>query len=159
MASRRLAPPMKITVFYVGSSLLKGLRRAEREIGVPIAAHNCIHSPGADWPAERDVAESDIVFVLHVTDGEQAALIRSAVERHRQRLRTVIVINSMGGLMRLTRIGRLDLSSPSASAGKAASLLWKLSAWMKSYAPRRTSHGPRRPERFLKLMAQAPGLM
>lgn len=156
---------MKITVFYVGSSMLKGLRRAEREInrkysyGLCIATHNCTQAPEVEWPAERDVAESDIVFVLHVTDGSQAALITSALERHRARVRAVIVINSMGGLMRLTRIGHLDLSSPSGRAGKAARLLWKLSSWMKSYLGPRATHGPRRPERYLKLMAQAPGLM
>jgi magnesium chelatase subunit H len=156
---------MKLTVFYVGSSLLKGLRRAEREInrqygfGLCIATHNCTQPPGTEWVAERDVAESDIVFILHVTDGEHASLISAAVERYRERLRAVIVINSMGGLMRLTRIGRLDLSSPAGAAGRAAGLLWKLSSWMKSYAGNRPSHGPRRPERYLKLMAQAPAMM
>jgi magnesium chelatase subunit H len=156
---------MKITVFYVGSSLLKGLRRAEREInrrhqfGLRLAAHNCMQPPDAEWPAEGDVAESDIVFVLHVTDGEQAALITSALERHRTRVRAVIVINSMGGLMRLTRVGRLDLSSHAGRAGKAAQVLWKLSSWMKSYTSGRASHGPRRPERYLRLLSQAPALM
>jgi magnesium chelatase subunit H len=94
-----------------------------------------------------------------VTDGGQAAHIASAVERHRTRIRAVIVINSMGGLMRLTRIGRLDQSARADRAGKAGRVLGRLSSWMKSYAGGRTSHGPRRPERYLKLLAQAPALL
>ena len=72
---------MKITALYVGSSLLGPLRQAEGEIarrhapGFRLAAHN-FGAPLADeaWRAvERDLAESDVVFVIHVTDGENAA--------------------------------------------------------------------------------------
>ena len=77
---------MKITALIVGSSLLGPLRHAEGEInrrhavGVRVAAHN-LGAPLADdeWAAvERDLSESEIVFVIHVTDGENAARLDKA---------------------------------------------------------------------------------
>ena len=72
---------MKITVLYVGSSLLAPLRNAEREINraygldMRLAAYN-FGAPftEADWEdIESDLSEADIVFVIHVMDGENAA--------------------------------------------------------------------------------------
>ena len=71
---------MQITVLYVGSSLLAPLKNAEREINrthrldLRVAAYN-FGAPLSDreWQdVDRDLAESNIVFVIHVMDGENA---------------------------------------------------------------------------------------
>lgn len=57
---------MKVTIFYVGSSLLGPLRQAERDInaryglGLAIACHNCtLPLDDAAWTqAERDLADA-----------------------------------------------------------------------------------------------------
>ena len=72
---------MKTTVLYVGSSLLGPLRHAEGEInrrhraGLRVAAHNlgAPLSEGQWSQVERDLSESEVVFVIHVTDGENAS--------------------------------------------------------------------------------------
>src|SRR5436305_1613689 len=69
---------MKTTVLYVGSSLLAPLRHAEGEInrrhqvGLCVAAHNFGAPLSEEEWAEvgRDLAESEVVFVIHVTDVE-----------------------------------------------------------------------------------------
>ncbi len=72
---------MKVTVFYVGSSLLAPLKQAEREINreydldLKIAAYN-FGAPMTDdvWlEIDRDLKTSDVVFAIHVMDGENAA--------------------------------------------------------------------------------------
>ena len=107
---------MNITVLYGGSSLLAPLKNAEREINrlygldLRVAAYN-FGSPlsDTDWQeVERDLAEANIVFVIHVMDGENASrLVRSLDAR---RYDAVIVINCMPELMRHTRMGRLDVA-------------------------------------------------
>ncbi|HUE80953.1 MAG TPA: cobaltochelatase subunit CobN [Pyrinomonadaceae bacterium] len=107
---------MNVTVLYIGSSLLAPLKDAEREINrdckldLRIAAHNFGAPLSADaWSAVRgDLAVADIVFVIHVMDGENAACLIPALEEFRDRHRAVIVINCMPDLMRHTRMGRLD---------------------------------------------------
>ena len=109
---------MKVTVLYVGSSLLAPLKNAEREINrdykldLNIAAHN-FGAPLDDieWSrVERDVIEADVVFIIHVMDGENAGRLIPALERSRTRNLTVVVINCMPELMRRTRMGKLDIS-------------------------------------------------
>jgi len=108
---------MKITVLYVGSSLLGPLKNAEREIirahnlKLSVATHN-FGSPLSDseWKrVEADMAEAEIVFVIHVMDGENASRLLESLERHRNQHRAVVVINCMPDLMRRTRMGRLDV--------------------------------------------------
>ena len=64
---------MNITVLYVGSSLLAPLKNAEREINrvyaldLRVATYN-FGSPLSDqeWlDVERDLAEANVVFVIH----------------------------------------------------------------------------------------------
>ncbi|MFN2511633.1 MAG: cobaltochelatase subunit CobN [Pyrinomonadaceae bacterium] len=107
---------MQVTVLYVGSSLLAPLKNAEREINreykldLRVAAHN-FGSPlnQLEWSeVDRDLAASDVVFVIHVMDGENAARLIPALERYRKRHHAVIVINCMPELMRRTRMGGLD---------------------------------------------------
>ncbi|MDQ2922306.1 MAG: cobaltochelatase subunit CobN, partial [Acidobacteriota bacterium] len=109
---------MKVTVLYIGSSLLAPLKNAERELnrdynlGLRLAACN-FGSPLSDseWVAvENDLKDADVVFVIHVMDGENAARLIPALEEYRTRHAAVIVINCMPDLMRRTRMGRLDVS-------------------------------------------------
>ena len=117
---------MKITVLYVGSSLLAPLKNAERELnrehnlGLCVAAWN-FGSPLDDdeWAnVDKDLSESEIVFAIHVMDGENASRLISALERYQQQHQAVIVINCMPDLMRRTRMGRLDVLKLIGSNGK-----------------------------------------
>jgi magnesium chelatase subunit H len=145
---------MKITVLYVGSSLLAPLTNAEREINreyrldLRVAAYN-FGSPLSDreWQdVDRDLAESNVVFVIHVMDGENAARLVAALEAYKQRHDAVVVINCMPELMRHMRLGRLDVSR-----------LGSTGAWIGKYAKRRkgTKHG----HHYLKLIDRLPGIL
>src|SRR5437588_9857704 len=109
---------MNVTVLYVGSSLLAPLKDAERELNreykldLRLSAFN-FGAPFSDkdWFAvESDLTDADLVFVIHVMDGENAARLIPALENHKERHQAVIVINCMPDLMRRTRMGRLDIS-------------------------------------------------
>lgn len=161
---------MRIAVFYVGSSLLASLRRAEREIEkqhrlkLRIAAHSCtLPLTGGQWTAaERDLAEADIVFVIHVTDAENAARIAAGLDRHRGRHRAVIVLNCLGELMRRIKLGETDLSGVwkgrngeqphPAAATLRKSLSWMAQTWSRRQ-PGRSS------EQYLKFVVRLPGLL
>jgi magnesium chelatase subunit H len=114
---------LKVTVFYVGSSLLAPLRQAEREIArahgvdLRVAAYNFGASLDEDeWMAvERDLAESAVVFVFHVTDGANAARLVALLDERETARRAVVVINCMPDLMRRTRMGRLRFGKTSVS--------------------------------------------
>jgi magnesium chelatase subunit H len=107
---------MRIVVLYVGSSLLAPLRNAERElnaeygIGLTLDAYN-FGAPftNDDWEKiETSLRESDVVFVIHVMDGENAARLMPLLDRFRKQHRAVVVINCMPELMKRTRMGKLD---------------------------------------------------
>ena len=109
---------MNVTAFYVGSSLLAPLKNAERKINreykvdLRLTASN-FGSPFTDseWrEIDLSLSDADVVFVVHVMDGENAARLIPALDKYRQRHRAVIVINCMPDLMRRTRMGRLDAS-------------------------------------------------
>ncbi|HKY06527.1 MAG TPA: DUF3479 domain-containing protein, partial [Blastocatellia bacterium] len=137
---------MKITVFYVGSSLLAPLTKAEGEINrlygleLSLATHNCgaPFSEDAWAQAERDLNESDIAFIIHVTDDANAQRIKRALDGGPQSLRAVIAFNCMPSLMRCARMGKLEFASlmkreTGAKRDTEASgrnLLHKLSSWM-----------------------------
>ncbi|MGH9931607.1 MAG: cobaltochelatase subunit CobN [Pyrinomonadaceae bacterium] len=109
---------MKVTVCYVGSSLLAPLKNAERELNreyrldLHLAAHNFGSALTNDeWQAvDDDLSRTDVVFVIHVMDGENAARLVPKLENYKARHAAVIVINCMPELMRRTRMGRLDVS-------------------------------------------------
>jgi magnesium chelatase subunit H len=117
---------LNVTVFFVGSSLLAPLRDAEREINraykldLRIAAHNFgapLDEEG--WrEVDNDLAESEVVFVIHVMDGENASRLVPSLEKYKARHTAVIVINCMPELMRRTRMGKLDLAKLSGAFGK-----------------------------------------
>ncbi|HEY6231832.1 MAG TPA: cobaltochelatase subunit CobN [Pyrinomonadaceae bacterium] len=107
---------MKIVTLYVGSSLLAPLKQAEREINrqynleLEISAYN-FGAPMNDdqWrEIDKDLEAAEVVFAIHVMDGENATRLIAALNRHRKRHAAVIVINCMPELMRQTQMGRLD---------------------------------------------------
>ncbi len=109
---------MKLTVLYVGSSLLAPLRNAEQDINLnyKLDLHVVAYNFGSPldesfWrQVDQDLSESDLVFVLHVMDGENAERLLVALDRYEARHRAVFVINCMPELMRRTRLGRLDVA-------------------------------------------------
>ncbi len=173
---------MKITVLYVGTSLLSPLRRAETEInsrhklGLQVRTYNC----GApltvdDWSAaELDITSSEIVFVIHITEGENAARIITAIEPKRERHGAVIAFNCMPDLMRCTRMGKLDFSSlmKSRASGEGDSgtqnITRKLATWMADFVKgRRQSRGndsdkpaaPANKDHYLALIGRLPAIL
>ena len=117
---------MRVTVVYVGSSLLAPLKQAERELNrqydldLVIAAHN-FGAPLADdeWEIiEKDLEAATVVFAIHVIDGENATRLMAALDRYKQNHAAVVVINCMPDLMRRTRMGRLDVSRLAELAGR-----------------------------------------
>ena len=143
---------MNVTVLYVGSSLLAPLKNAEREINrvhrleLRVAAYN-FGSPLSDseWQeVENDLREANVVFVIHVMDGENASRLINALERYRHD--AVVVINCMPELMRRTRMGKLDVGS--------------FAGWMARYARRdkstraRNGHG-----QYLNLLRRLPRIL
>ncbi len=177
---------MKITVFYVGTSLLAPLRRAEVEInshyklGLTVAPYNCgAPLTQAEWnAAESDVAASDVVFVIHVTESENAARIVSALERYHERHSAVIAFNCMPDLMRRTRVGKLDfgkMMKPQAGADEAreketaSGFAKKLATWMSDFVKGRSSTSgaadamragpPAKTDQYVKLIGKLPAIL
>src|SRR5215213_7779702 len=158
---------MNITVLYVGSSLLAPLKNAEREInrvhnlGLRVAAYN-FGSPLSDreWlDVEQDLGEANVVFVIHVMDGENASRLVAALERFKDRHDAVVVINCMPELMRRTRMGRLNVNALAGKRerGKGETLLRSVGSWIGSRARRGKSnrgHG-----QYLKLVDRLPGIL
>jgi len=141
---------LKITILYVGSSLLAPVRNAEREINrvhsleLRVAAYN-FGSPLSDveWQdVEADIEDANVVFVIHVMDGENATRLVAALEKF-NRHDAVVVINCMPELMRRTRLGRLDISTlGKGQSGKGGKLLKSVGSWVGAQARRgKTSRG------------------
>src|ERR1051325_5188185 len=134
---------MKVTALIVGSSLLGPLRRAEEEInrrhaaGLSVCAYN-FGAPLAEdeWVSvERDVCGSEVVFVIHVTDGENASRLIELFKRRGESGKTVVVINCMPELMRRTRVGGLSFGAKAGleaekGEGRARRLLKSVGSWM-----------------------------
>ena len=154
---------MNITVLYVGSSLLAPLKSAEREINrvykldLRVAAYN-FGSPLSDseWgDVEDDLKKSNIVFVIHVMDGENATRLVSALDKVRND--AVVVINCMPELMRRTRMGRLDISTFGKQNGKGGKLLRSVGSWVGNHARRGKSKDKH--TQYLKLVDRLPGIL
>ena len=176
--------PVRVVVFYVGSSILAPLRRAESEIRehgleLRLAAHN----GGAAWSepeweaALADLAGADLVLVMHLTDSDNSRRLLEALDRYRDRHHAVIVFNCLADLMGRTRMGKLDLGRlmatlkrPGRRAARRASglsLAHRLGTWMSELMSRRAasrpgSGAPTRGGRFSsyhKLAARLPGIL
>src|SRR5712691_2768869 len=128
---------MRIAVLYVGSSLLAPLRNAEHEIrrqydlDLRVAAHNFGASFADDqWCViENDLFQSEVVFVIHVMDGENASRLLSLLDTRKSKGGAVVVINCMPELMKRTRMGRLDFQRlPGISSRKGAKTQRKANA-------------------------------
>jgi magnesium chelatase subunit H len=175
---------VKLSLFCVGTSLLAPLRRAESEINashrlrLQVAAYNCgAPLDEAEWrAAEADIAASEIVFVIHVTEGENAARIAAALKRYGERHCAVIAFNCMPDLMRCTRMGKLDFSKlmksrrPGEEGGEDSgkSVARKLATWMADFMRGRTpSTGQKSPKRgapanadqYVKLIGRLPAIL
>jgi len=173
---------VKITVLYVGSSLLAPLKQAEREIGhayapgLRVAGYN--FGAPLDEPQwreiERDLRESPLVFVLHVTDGENAGRLIPLLEKYREMHRAVVVINCMPDLMRRTRMGRLRFGREEtgesgadeggreeANAGMARRLVGRVGAWMGEQARARRGRTKKRAShtQYLRYIERLPALL
>ncbi|HZG53518.1 MAG TPA: cobaltochelatase subunit CobN [Pyrinomonadaceae bacterium] len=172
---------LRLTVLYVGSSLLAPLRQAEREIesayapGLRVAAYN-FGAPldEARWrEIERDLGESQVVFVIHVTDGENAGRLIPLLEKYRATNRAVIVINCMPELMRRTRMGRLQFGREAtpdgvepveregrAGEGMARRLVGRIGAWMGEQARSRRGRGRGASHtQYLRYIERLPALL
>ncbi len=169
---------MKTTVLYVGSSLLGPLRHAEGEInrrhraGLRVAAHN-LGAPlsNAEWAeVERDLSESEVVFCIHVTDGENAARLVPLLKRFETEARAVVVINCMPELMRRTRMGKLRFGSGADTAcegvedskkseGRARRLAKSVASWMGEQARTRRKGGRSNHTQYLRLVERMPALL
>ena len=156
---------MKITILYVGSSLLAPLKNAEREInrvhnlGLRVGAYN-FGSPLSDveWQeVEANLEDTNVVFVIHVMDGENATRLIAALEKFNKH-DAVVVINCMPELMRRTRLGRLDISTlGKGQNGKSGKLLKSVGSWVGAQAKRGKSsrgHG-----QYLKFVDRLPGIL
>ncbi len=179
---------MNVTTLYVGSSLLAPLRQAEREINreyaldLRVAAYNFGASlTEGEWrEVEEDLSIADVVFVIHVMDGENAARLLPALEKYKARHHAVVVINCMPDLMRRTRMGKLDFGRMFGSAknGKdagsrdggdaakendgarrAESLVGRVGAWMGEQARAHRGKKRRSHTQYLKLVDRLPGLL
>jgi magnesium chelatase subunit H len=166
----------KITALYVGSSLLAPLKQAERDIertyaaGLRVAAYN-FGAPldEARWrEIERDLAESQVVFVIHVTDGENAGRLIPLLEKYGATHRAVIVINCMPDLMRRTRMGRLGFmrdggargeAEGGAGDGMARRLAGRVGAWMGEQARARRGKKKSSHTQYLRYIERLPALL
>lgn len=172
---------MKVTVLYVGSSLLTPLRKAEKEINarhgfdVRIATHN-LGAPFSDdeWATiERDLREAKVIFVIHVMDGENAARLIPLLDQLRA-ARAVIVINCMPELMKRTRMGKLDFAKLPGGAGEGrrakgkrsedksvddASLLKSISSWIGRQAKANGKNGAHGRADYLKWAERLPRML
>jgi magnesium chelatase subunit H len=170
---------MNVTVLYVGSSLLAPLRNAEREISraYGLDLRLAVRNFGAqftedEWQTiESDLAASEIIFVIHVMDGENAGRLLPLLDRHRSKA-TVIVINCMPELMKRTRVGKLDFAKlPGVNAGKGqgaggkesetpgvGNLLRGVASWIGRQTRNGKSNGHGRAD-YLKWAERLPGLL
>ena len=165
---------MNVTVLYVGSSLLAPLRQAERAInerqgwGLRVAAYNfgAALDERAWGDVERDLAAADVVFVIHVTDGENAGRLLPLLARYEACHRAIVVFNCMPELMRRTRMGRLRFGrelaeeaaqDKGAGAGKARRLVGRVGAWMGEQARGRRGAGGH--AQYLRYVERMPALL
>jgi magnesium chelatase subunit H len=178
---------MKITVLFVGTSLLAPLRRAESDInarqglGLQVATYNCgAPLTEAEWrAAESDIAGSELVFVIHVTEGENARRIAAALDRYRARHSAAIAFNCMPDLMRRTRMGKLEFARLMKSAAderdvdersSGSSIARKLGTWMADFVKGRTASAsaegstkragpPANADQYVKLIGRLPAIL
>jgi magnesium chelatase subunit H len=173
---------MNVTVFYVGSSLLAPLKNAEREINrahgldLNVRPYN-FGSPLSDseWSIiEQDLSQADIIFVIHVMDGENGSRLLAALDRHQNRHHAVVVINCMPELMRRTKMGKLEFRVSREAEGKksdgvgvenkrnprrAMQLIATIGSWVGKQARKGSSHHNNSHSNYLQLIDRLPGFL
>src|SRR5205814_1480682 len=78
---------------------------------------------------ESDLRQSEVVFVIHVMDGENGSRLLRLLDAREKESGAVIVINCMPELMKRTRMGRLDFQRlPGISSRKGAKTQRKANA-------------------------------
>jgi magnesium chelatase subunit H len=177
-----------VTVLYVGSSLLGPLRQAEGELnrrhglGLRVAAYN-LGAPLAEdeWRGvEDDLGRAEVVFIIHVTDGENATRLFPLLKRFESGHRAVVVINCMPELMRRTRMGRLSFGAGAGpqkgeaaddgaageggredgGAGRSRRLLKSVGGWMGEQVRARRGGGRgSKHTQYLRLVERMPALL
>ncbi len=78
-------------------------------------------------------------------DGENASRLVAALESYKDRHDAVVVINCMPDLMRLTRMGKLDVG--------------KFAGWMGRYVKHGKENKKHRHHQYLKLVDRLPGIL
>jgi magnesium chelatase subunit H len=171
---------LNVTVLYIGSSLLAPLRQAEREINreyaldLRVATYNFGAAlTESEWrEVEQDLSVADVVFVIHVMDGENAARLLPALEKYQARHHAVVVINCMPDLMRRTRMGKLDFgrilggakrrdekAGENEGERRAESLMGRVGAWMGEQARAHRAKKQRSHTQYLKLVDRLPAIL
>lgn len=169
---------MNVTVLYIGSSLLAPLRSAERSLNrdhkldLRIAAYNFgTTQTESEWrQVESDLSVADVVFVIHVMDGENASRLLPTLEKYKDKHGAVVVINCMPELMRRTHMGRLDFAqlfrsrnskeeSSNGDAGQARTLARNVMSWMGNQARAHREKKSRSHTTYLKLVDRMPSLL
>jgi len=167
---------MNITALYVGSSLLAPLRKAEREINrsYGLDLRLTVRNFGSqftddEWRTiENDFDASEIIFVIHVMDGENAARLLPLLDRYRSKA-TVIVINCMPELMKRTRVGKLDFAklpgvsrkekeSEGSETSDVGRLLKRIASWIGRQTRNGKTNGHGRAD-YLKWAERLPRLL
>jgi magnesium chelatase subunit H len=149
--------PLNVIVLYVGTSLPAPLRKAEAEInkqynlGLRVAAHNCGAPLSSDqWQTiQSEIHEAELIFLIHVTDSENANRIAIELDKPGVKPAAVIAFNCMPDLMRRTRMGKLDFakmmrsraSESGSEARDGTGLVRKLASWMADYVRSRRRNG------------------
>jgi magnesium chelatase subunit H len=154
---------IRITFLYVGSSLPWPVRQAERDVrerwkmDLQVSLHNCGAplSEAERGQIELDLSQSDIVFIIHVTDQENASFLREALSRHAGRHRAVVAINCLPDLMRETKMGKLEFAAlmRSSGGGSLRNLVRKLGNWLAD------SMRSRSPAPYSKLAHRLPAIL
>jgi magnesium chelatase subunit H len=167
--------------------LLAPLRRAESDIndrhglGLQVATYNCGAAlTESEWrAAESDLGASELVFVIHVTEGENAARIAEALDRYRARHRAVVAFNCMPELMRRTRMGKLEFARLMKAApdgrniderSSGSSIARKLGTWMADFVRGRSPSAgaadstsragpPANADQYVKLIGRLPAIL
>ncbi|MBA3243291.1 MAG: cobaltochelatase subunit CobN [Acidobacteria bacterium] len=173
---------LNLTALYVGSSLLAPLRQAGEEIkrqhalDLRVATYNLGASlTEEEWHGvEVDLGRADIVFIIHVTDGENAARVIPPLKKFEARHRAVVVINCMPELMRRTRMGKLsfgggasggvedegdEAAESKGAASRSRRLLKSVGSWMGEQARARRGGRGAKHTQYLRYIERMPALL
>lgn len=163
---------MNVAVLYVGSSLPRPLKQAERNLNerYTLDLHVGLHNCGGDysdssWEAvESDLALAEVVFIIHVTNTENAARISDSLNRYSRKHRAVIAMNCMPDLMKRTRLGKLDFTrlaqgSRSSKETSIRNIVRKLGNWMADSMKNRRSASGGNAIPYTKLITKLPAIL